>query len=847
MKAGRSLTSVAAGFVAASVIAGVLATEAGAQGADPAVTGSWSAPFDVGDTGIHSSVLPNGRVLLFSYPDQALGSDASIWDPATGGLSDVSLQWPRDIFCAGHSFLPDGRLFITGGHVHGARYGLGVENTDIFDPATGLFEAGPALAEARWYPTNVGLGDGRVLVFGGYKDNDANIRATSVEAYDPAANRITQLPSTANKGFGNYPRLHLLANGRIAWVNISTTQMFNPATSAWTASAKPVYGGRGESGSSVLLPGSNRILSFGGPNGAGGATATAEIVDYAAATPAWRATGSLRRARLWANGVLLPDGKVLAVGGGGGGAYTNPVYDAEMFDPATGTWTLMAAQQAPRVYHSTVALLPDGRVLSAGQDSGSYRTTAEIYSPPYLFKGPRPVIAAAPASVGYGERFSVSTPDASAVARVVLIRPASVTHSLHQDQRSIELPFTVSGGTLEVSAPAGGNAAPPGPYMLFLVTSTGVPSVASWLDVGEAQSTPAPAISGFDPTSGDPGTVVRISGSNLTGATAVTFNGVAASEFSVVSGTLVSATVPAAATTGPIRVTTPGGTAASGADFIVGGPPPPSTPYRDAVLADAPAGYWRLGETSGKALDEMSNGGAGIYNGGVTRGVPGALATESDLAAQFDGTDDYVSIPDNNALDVGDSYTLEAWVQRGAVLGTTQRFMHKGAGPASFGFGANNKLVLIPGGPGATPLASSTMTITDSAWHHVVATKNGASVRIYVDGVDATAPGTNSTSTSNTSALNIGRSAGGNGYFAGAIDEVAVYPRALGAERVESHYRAGTTGAPAQVSATSVADSGVQAFGVSRLAATGSPSTEVGDAAGGAAAWLCRLDGRGHA
>jgi hypothetical protein len=846
MNAGRSLRSAIVGLVAVCAMAGALAAEAAAQGADPSVTGRWSAPFDVGDTGIHSSVLPNGRVLLFSYPEQALGSDASVWDPATGDLSDASLQWPRDIFCAGHSFLPDGRLFVTGGHMHGERYGLGVENTEIFDPATGLFEAGPALAEPRWYPTNVGLGDGRVLILGGYKDNDANIRATSVERYDPGANRLTQLPSTANKGFGNYPRLHLLASGRIAWVNTSTTQVFSPASSTWAASAKPVYGGRGESGSSVLLPGSNRILSFGGPNGAGGAAATAEVIDYATATPAWRATGSLHRARLWANGVLLPDGKVLAVGGGGGGAYVNPVLDAEIFDPAAGTWTLMAAQQAPRVYHSTAVLLPDGRVLSAGQDSGSYRTTAEIYSPPYLFKGPRPVIAAAPASVEYGGQFSISTPAASAVERVVLIRPGSVTHSLHQDQRSVELPFTVSGGTLEVSAPAGPNAAPPGPYMLFLVSSDGVPSVASWVDVGDPPPSPAPAISGFDPTSGDAGTVVQISGSNLTGATAVTFNGVAASEFSVVSDALVRATVPAGATTGPVRVTTPGGAAAGATDFTVDGPPPSSTPYRDAVLADAPVGYWRLAETSGKAIDEMSNGGAGIYNGGVTQGVPGALVAESDLAAEFDGTDDYVGIPDNNALDVGDSFTLEAWVRRGAVLGTSQRFLHKGAGPAAFGFGANNKLVLIPGGPGATPLASSTMAITDHAWHHVVATKSAASVRIYVDGVDVTAPGTISTTTSNTSALNVGRSAGGNGYFAGAIDEVAVYPVALGRERVETHYRAATTGAAAEASTASAAASGMTALRPSGVAVSETSRAAVGDAAGSAVAWLCRLDG-GHA
>ena len=79
-------------------------------GTDPSVMGSWSAPFDIGVKGIHSVVLPNGRVLLFSYPFHSVGSDAYVWDPATGGTTNVSLTWNRDIFCAGHSLLPDGRL-----------------------------------------------------------------------------------------------------------------------------------------------------------------------------------------------------------------------------------------------------------------------------------------------------------------------------------------------------------------------------------------------------------------------------------------------------------------------------------------------------------------------------------------------------------------------------------------------------------------------------------------------------------------------------------------------------------------------------------------------------------------
>jgi hypothetical protein len=213
--------------------------------------------------------------------------------------------------------------------------------------------------------------------------------------------------------------------------------------------------------------------------------------------------------------------------------------------------------------------------------------------------------------------------------------------------------------------------------------------------------------------------------------------------------------------------------------------------YRDAVLADGPVGYWRLGETTGAAVDTTGNAAGGSYLGGVTRGVQGALAGDSNPAARFDGTDDYVSVPDNSALDRGDVFSIELWVKRGALQGTTQRLLHKGAGVASLGFGLNNKLVLVPGGTGAVNLASSTTAITDQSWHHVVATKNGAEVHLYVDGVDRTALGTNTTLTSNATALNIGRASTGSAYSSGDIDEVAIYPTALTPARVLAHYQAG--------------------------------------------------------
>jgi hypothetical protein len=140
-------------------------------------------------------------------------------------------------------------------------------------------------------------------------------------------------------------------------------------------------------------------------------------------------------------------------------------------------WTLVAKPRYMRFYHSTAQLLPDGSVLATGASP-----TMEIYKPWY-FSGPRPVIAEAPDSVGYGEGFVVQASPGAVGA--TLLRIGGDTHNLNTDQRFLRLAAEPDPeGTLRVRAPASGAVAPPGYYMLFVFDARGAPSEAAMLRLG---------------------------------------------------------------------------------------------------------------------------------------------------------------------------------------------------------------------------------------------------------------------------------------------------------------------------------------------------------------------------
>jgi hypothetical protein len=240
-----------------------------------------------------------------------------------------------------------------------------------------------------------------------------------------------------------------------------------------------------------------KVLYVGGGNPPSNAV---QVLDLNVASPSWRATASMSVPRRHHHATLLPDGTVLVTGGTSGNSgpnfgfndLTHPVKAPELWDPATETWTQLAEEATPRCYHGNAVLLPDARVLSAG--GGEYRPDnihennpedshrdAQIFLPPYLFRGPRPTITSAPAEVRYNDSFTVGAADPTDVSSATWIRLSSATHAFNPNQRINTLEFTSNpaAGSMTVKAPADPNLCPPGHYMLFILNKKKVPSVAS--------------------------------------------------------------------------------------------------------------------------------------------------------------------------------------------------------------------------------------------------------------------------------------------------------------------------------------------------------------------------------
>jgi hypothetical protein len=457
--------------------------------ANAAVGGQWGSPFTWPALAIHANLLPDGRVFTWGRSDRL----PVLWNPMTNTFASVSR--PADLFCSGHALLPDGRLLVSGGH-------SGIDNqgtlsTQIFDYTTSTWVPGlPDMRNGRWYPTVMALANGEMLTVSGGDTAKAINQIPEVWTTGGTWRALTSAVSS----IPYYPMLFSAPNGTVFVAGPSkATGFLNTAgTGGWTTGPSSVYGTR-DYGSAVMYePG--KILLVGG----GGPTSTAEKIDLNISGSGWQSAGQMQVARRQMNATLLADGSVLVTGGtNAAGFNTKPSDDrvlaAERWS-ATDGWNPatrpLARQTHYRLYHSNALLLPDARVLSVGSGqpyaSGlSDDFTAELYSPTYLFNldgtaASRPTISSAPASVSYGQTFSVGTPNASTIAKVTWIRLSTVTHSTNMNQRLnyLSFPTPAAGATaLSVTAPANANLAPPGHYMLFLVDQRGVPSVAKIVQI----------------------------------------------------------------------------------------------------------------------------------------------------------------------------------------------------------------------------------------------------------------------------------------------------------------------------------------------------------------------------
>ena len=463
-----------------------IAANFAAAGPSPAaLRGKWAAAFATPVVAVHMHLLPTGKVLLWG--DQGA---AQLWDPANPGAGFTAVSKTYRIFCSGHTLLPDGRLLVTGGTITGTK---GDPRAVLFNPSAGTWSATGSMAQGRYYPTTTVLPSGEVLAVSGSDETGAVV--TIPEIGDGNTWRRLTTASLSIPG-PYYPAMFVAPNGKVFLAGFPPTSRYLDVTGTgeWTVVDDRIVADRKMGSAVMYAPG--KILYAGGGDPP---TNSAEVIDLNEASPAWRSVPGMQFARRQMNATLLADGKVLVTNGTSGPGFndvTSPAFDAELWNPATETWTTMARESVLRVYHSAALLLPDGRVLSSGSGEGGGVTfqnsqfSAQVFSPPYLFKADgtlaqRPAITTAPSHLSYGQAFTVESPDAGSVTRGNLIRLSSVTHAFNQSQLIYPLTFSATGATtLSAVAPASGNLAPPGPYLLFLVNANGVPSKASMVSVG---------------------------------------------------------------------------------------------------------------------------------------------------------------------------------------------------------------------------------------------------------------------------------------------------------------------------------------------------------------------------
>lgn len=386
------------------------------------------------------------------------------------------------------------------------------EKSYLFNPATESYEKVSNLNIARWYPTLVGLKDGRVLAVSGL-DQFGRIVQGQTEIYSPST-RAWKLDPALTRVLPTYPALFLLSSGNLFFSGSNAgygSATIGRTPGIWNLrnnSFRVVPGLKDptetETSGSVLLPPAQAqkymIIGGGGIGESPESTSRTAIADLNSREPHYQPGPSLAQPTRYPNVVITPDNKIIITGGSKEyrGKHESDLFECHVYDPATNKLTSLAEPTVGRNYHSEALLLPDGRIVTLGgnplygnkEDTspGFFEQRIEIYSPPYLYHGKRPEITGGPREVARGSTVVFQTPDPNDIQTASLLRPAAVTHVTDVEQRSIALKVTTLAlgkrrGAVIVTIPQGSGLIPAGWYMLFVTNRQATPSVARWVHV----------------------------------------------------------------------------------------------------------------------------------------------------------------------------------------------------------------------------------------------------------------------------------------------------------------------------------------------------------------------------
>lgn len=493
----------AAGGLPVAAVEGDVADSVVARKALPAAPlaatqGAWGPQVKWPFIPIHAVVMPDGRVMTYgslSNGQQGGKFFYDLWDPTVGTGDDAHLLLPNttqvDIFCSAQVVLPlTGDLFIAGGDIFSEARGRSTNrpnnDTTIFRLGSNTIEKGEKLQVPRWYATATTLPNGEVYVqggLGGEKNPELRRNDGSTVLLDGIDSQDI---------YHEYPRNWVAPDGKI--FGFSATKMYRMDVSGKGARrdvGELNYKSHWEGSAVMFEPGRILMTEAKGDRAA--------IIDIRSDRPVVTDAGRMSNTRMWHNSTVLADGTVAIVGGAEffdfqRATARNPIYQIDLWNPRTGTWTRGPAQKRMRLYHSTAVLLPDGTLFSGGGGAGGPETNlnAEIYYPPYLYnadgsEAARPVIDAAPMVVQPSGSLVLESRDAASIQRVTLVATGSVTHSFDMNQRFLELSFRREGNRLVAQLPANSFDTPPGYYMVFVLNQSGTPSLAKIVRVNVKQ------------------------------------------------------------------------------------------------------------------------------------------------------------------------------------------------------------------------------------------------------------------------------------------------------------------------------------------------------------------------